>query len=74
MPALAELEELRVAFAREVEIDARDGEGQNEAEGGSWRKEKEETERWCEGKGRMAKTSKLQASWKMVKVSGCGFW
>jgi hypothetical protein len=69
IPALSELEELRVSLAREVEME-RMGDGENE--GAAWRREKEEVERWCEGKGRIGKSTKLQASWRMVKVSG--FW
>jgi hypothetical protein len=72
VPALSELEELNVAFAREVEMEKADG-GEGECQG-SWAKEKEEVERWCEGKGRLGKATRLKASWSTVKVTGCGFW
>ncbi|GAA5884726.1 hypothetical protein JCM6882_005368 [Rhodosporidiobolus microsporus] len=63
VPALRGLEDLNVAFGREVEMARR--------EGGVWEKECEEVERWCEAEGRR---TRLKACWKMVKVTGCGFW
>ncbi|BGP14635.1 hypothetical protein JCM10213_001654 [Rhodosporidiobolus nylandii] len=66
-PALGRLEELTLACAREVEMGRREG-GVNE-------REQEVVEAWCEGKGREAdRQTRLLAGWKMVKVSGCGFW
>ncbi|GAA6031715.1 hypothetical protein JCM8097_001949 [Rhodosporidiobolus ruineniae] len=61
------LEELRVAFAREVEMGKREGE--------AWEKEMKEVEGWCAGEGRKdGRETRLMAGWQMIKVTGCGFW
>ncbi|GAA6002128.1 hypothetical protein JCM10207_003089 [Rhodosporidiobolus poonsookiae] len=65
-PALQRLEELSVAFAKEVEMVRREG---------AWEAEREAVEGWCAGKGREeGRTTRLKAGWQMVKVSGCGLW
>ncbi|GAA5855442.1 hypothetical protein JCM8547_007831 [Rhodosporidiobolus lusitaniae] len=72
VPALRRLEELNVAFARELEMQ-RLGEGVEE--GKVWEREKRELEDWCEGKGREeGRKTALMASWQVIKVTGCGFW
>ncbi|GAA5843141.1 hypothetical protein JCM11251_003942 [Rhodosporidiobolus azoricus] len=65
VPALKGLEELNVAFGREVECARR--------EGGVWEKECEEVEGWCTEE-KVGRITELKASWKMVKVTGCRFW
>ncbi|GAA5873528.1 hypothetical protein JCM1840_005954 [Sporobolomyces johnsonii] len=67
VPALQRLRLLEVALRREVDAREEDREGWEEGTGA--------VERWCEGEGRHrgAKT-RLRASWRMVKIHGCGCW
>lgn len=61
------VEQLDVAVSREGEMAAVD-----EAR---WREEREKIERWCEEpKGKCGLSTRLRASWRMVKIEASARW